>query len=151
MLRGKKTPILCINFDGVLHSYMSGWKGPSCIPDPPVLGAISWLRSLLSDADCVCAMAPRYLDFDVQIHSYRSRYWTGRRAMAKWLGEEFEESGYYYQLVELITFPKYKPQAFITIDNYVMIFNGQFPTTEQILNFMTINNVCFEKQIKLGE
>ncbi len=38
-------------------------------------------------------MAPRYLDFDVQIYSYRSRYWRGRRVMVKWLGEEFEESG----------------------------------------------------------
>lgn len=100
----KYHPILCVDFDGVLHSYKSGWKGPRCIPDPPVEGAIDWLRSLLSDADCVCAMSDRYLDFDVQIYSSRSRYFGGIRAMKKWLAKEFERAGYYWQLIELIKF-----------------------------------------------
>lgn len=47
----KKTPILSIDFDGVLHSYKSGWQGARNIPDPPVPDAIPWLRSLLSDPD----------------------------------------------------------------------------------------------------
>ena len=55
-------PILAIDFDGVLHSYSSGWKGSRNIPDPPVDGAIEWLNGLVSDGESVCAMAPRYLD-----------------------------------------------------------------------------------------
>lgn len=42
----KKTVVF--DFDGVIHSYKSGWKGMSVISDPPVPGigkAISKLRS----------------------------------------------------------------------------------------------------------
>ncbi len=128
-------PILCLDFDGVLHSYTSGWKGPRCIPDPPVIGAIPWLRSLLSVPDCVCPFAPRYLDFDVQIYSSRSRYWGGRWAMRSWLANQFEKCGYPPQLVELLKFPKYKPPAFLTIDDRAVTFSGKFPTVEELKSF----------------
>ena len=40
-------PILCVDFDGVIHSYASGWKGADAIPDPPVPGAMEFLREAL--------------------------------------------------------------------------------------------------------
>jgi hypothetical protein len=131
----KKVPILAVDFDGVLHSYTSGWRGPRNIPDPPVPGAIEWLRSLLTDADCVCAMAPRYLDFDVQVFSSRSRYWGGRHAIRKWLENEFEKAGYYRQLIELIRFPLWKPPAFLTLDDRAVTFAGVFPSVEEMKAF----------------
>ena len=134
-----RVPILCIDFDGVLHSYSSGWKGPRNIPDPPVPGAIDWLRFLLTDAECRCSMAPRFKDFDVCVYSARSRYIGGRRAMKRWLGRQFEEAGYYSKLVELIRFPLMKPPAFLQIDDRAMTFTGVFPTVEEMKAFRPWN------------
>lgn len=35
---GKFVPTVVFDFDGVIHSYTSGWKGATFIPDPPVPG-----------------------------------------------------------------------------------------------------------------
>ena len=32
------TPTVVFDFDGVLHSYVSGWRGATEMPDPPVPG-----------------------------------------------------------------------------------------------------------------
>lgn len=37
---------VAVDFDGVIHSYTSGWKGAANLPDPPVEGAIAWLNKL---------------------------------------------------------------------------------------------------------
>lgn len=34
----KWKPTIIFDFDGVIHSYSSGWKGVTVIPDPPVPG-----------------------------------------------------------------------------------------------------------------
>lgn len=65
-------PILLVDFDGVIHSYNSGWKGARVIPDPPVPGALQFL------ADAQKA-------FRVMIYSSRSRQWGGKWAMKQWL------------------------------------------------------------------
>jgi len=41
-------PILLIDFDGVIHSYTSGWQGAGVISDPPVEGAFDFNCKLLS-------------------------------------------------------------------------------------------------------
>lgn len=135
-----KTPILCIDFDGVIHSHSSGWKGPRDIPDPPVRGAIKWLRSLLSDPESTCSFAPRFLDFDVQIYSSRSRYIGARRAMKKWLRNEFKMAGYSDDLVELIKFPTKKPPASILIDDRGFKLQGYFPTVEEMKGMLKPRN-----------
>ena len=70
----RRKPILCLDFDGVIHSYESGWQGPDSIPDPPVEGALAFI---------VAALAT----FDVQIYSTRSHQPGGIDAMKDWLAK----------------------------------------------------------------
>lgn len=39
-----KKPIICLDFDGVIHSYTSGWHGAHVIPDARPFWASSPLR-----------------------------------------------------------------------------------------------------------
>lgn len=129
-LKPKKPPILCLDFDGVLHSYKSGWQGPRTIPDPPVNGAIEWLKSLLGVADNE-GIGPSIKTFQVCIYSSRSKYIGGRRAMKKWL----KKYGMTKYQIELIKFPLFKPAAFLTIDDRCFQFMGVFPDEEGLLEF----------------
>lgn len=64
--------LICVDFDGVIHSYTSGWQRASVILDPPVPGAFEWLQSLL-DAG-----------FKVAIFSSRSHQEGGIDGMQNW-------------------------------------------------------------------
>lgn len=121
----KRKPILCVDFDGVIHSYTSGWHGARNIPDKPMPGAINWLKSLIPVGDDV-----NHFDtlndhhFQVAIFSSRSRYLGGRRAMRKYLLRWGMSK---YQL-EYIKFPLMKPPAFLLIDDRAFQFKGKFPS-----------------------
>ena len=65
-------PTLCLDFDGVLHSYTSGWQGADVVSDPPTEGAMEFL-----------SRAVRH--FDVAIYSSRSHQPNGILAMQLWL------------------------------------------------------------------
>lgn len=127
-------PILCLDFDGVLHSYSSGWKGAKIIPDPPTQGAIEWLRSLLGCPENE-GIGARYLDFRVAIYSSRSHQSGGIKAMKKWL----EKHGLTKYEIELIDFPKYKPPATLGLDDRVLTFNGIFPSVDEMRRFKPWN------------
>lgn len=43
--------------------------------------------------------------------------------------------GFYYQLVELLKFPLFKPLAFLQIDDRAMTFKGKFPSVEEMKDF----------------
>jgi len=117
-------PIICIDFDGVIHSYTSGWQGPDVIPDPPVPGAIAWLMDLLLSSK-----------FTVCIYSSRSRYEEGVRAMQDWL----RHYGVSTLAIYSLEFPTQKPAAFLTIDDRAMCFQGVFPSIPDMLAFRPWN------------
>lgn len=122
--------IICVDFDGVLHSYSSGWQGPRVISDPPVPGAIEWLTRIAGEPESVCAFA--YNEFEVHICSSRSAYWGGRRAMKRWL----LRNGLDRRWLDIIKFPIHKPAAWLTIDDRAICFTGKFPLEEQLRAFV---------------
>lgn len=130
----KNKPILCLDFDGVIHGYTTGWTGPGNIPDPPVPGAIEWIRSLLGCPENE-GIGDRYKDFKIAIYSSRSRYWFGRWAMKNWLTKH----GLTRYEIELIDFPTQKPPAFLQIDDRAICFTGIFPTAEEMKAFKPWN------------
>lgn len=130
----RSKPILCLDFDGVIHSYTSGWKGIEEIPDPPVDGAIEFLYEATQH-------------FNVCIYSTRSQSDWGVSAMRDWLGKW--EAVYWASnpdkprprtcLTLLIDFPKSKPPAFVSLDDRVLTFNGVFPDMETLKTFKPWN------------
>jgi hypothetical protein len=123
-------PILCLDFDGVIHSYSSGWKGADVVPDPPVDGAIDFIRRALKD-------------FRVAIYSSRSGQPNGILAMQTWLMlqvlpdcETHEDAK---RFVEAIEWPQEKPPALVTIDDRAVTFTGVWPSLADLLAFKPWN------------
>jgi hypothetical protein len=137
-------PILCLDFDGVIHSYTSGWKGAAVIPDPPVPGVGVYLLRAVHH-------------FRVAIFSSRSRSWRGRAAMKRYvrqllwdacLAETGEGEAAWSaiggsppdwipwtaydvrdqadQIAKGILWPWFKPSALMTIDDRALTFNGDW-------------------------
>ena len=119
-------PILCLDFDGVLHSYTSGWKGAAIIPDPPVAKMVPFLERAITE-------------FDVQIFSSRTGQEGGVDAMKKWLEyhvfdhfggamadpPELERA---IKIRDAIGWPTEKPPAMVTIDDRAIQFTGEWPS-----------------------
>lgn len=147
-------PILCLDFDGVIHDYKSGWQGASVISDPPVYGALKFLVGALDH-------------FEVHIYSSRSHQWGGRRAMKKWLKKHLivaeagagpsnwwvkriyrssfadpwsEEVAHAADLVvKEIKWPTFKPPALVTIDDRALTFTGPWPEISDLKAFKPWN------------
>lgn len=130
-------PIIAVDFDGVIHSYISGWKGAHVILDPPVPGAIEWLMTFLPKPKVGKKEPKAYHGPVVQIYSSRSKSWAGRQAMKKWLIDNGLPKEYISQ--EILKFPSMKPSAWLTIDDRAICFKGTFPTKEEMMDFVPWN------------
>lgn len=90
-----------LDFDGVIHSYKSGWKGITEIPDPPVSGikeAIDKIRD----------------KFNVVVVSTRCISPEGIKAVKNWLNK-------YNIVVDDVTAEK--PPAICYVDDRAICFN----------------------------
>jgi hypothetical protein len=128
-------PTICIDFDGVLHSYTSGWQGEHVANDPPVPGAIEWLRGLIEGG----VVKP-------VIYSSRSKAPAGILCMKEWLIRH----GLDVELADALHFPMQKPAAFLTIDDRAICFDGTFPPVQEMLDFEPWNKRTRAAQIRDG-
>lgn len=129
-------PTLCLDFDGVIHGYQSGWQEADFIPDPPVPGALSFLHDAIDK-------------FEVVIFSSRSHQPNGVRTMQLWL--KYHASKYYRPDLEKANkiinhfcmnekaWPKEKPAAFLTIDDRALTFTGAWPDLDELKKFKPWN------------
>lgn len=126
-------PILCLDFDGVIHSYSSGWKGADVIPDPPTDGAMRFIWDAAEH-------------FRVSIFSSRSRQSGGKAAMQAWLTKHFRDHWAADRtrcddILSEIEWPEEKPPAMLTIDDRALTFSGNwadYPPAE-LLKFQPWN------------
>ena len=121
-LSNKKT--ILVDFDGVIHKYLSPWRGYAVIPDDPVEGAIDWLKANI-------------LKYDIQIYSSRSKSADAIIAMQQWL----QVHGMTRTEVSNLKFPIQKPAAFLTIDDRAFCFEGKFPSDDFINKFTPWNKI----------
>ncbi len=109
---------ICMDFDGVIHSYHSGWEGPEIISDLPVVGAFATLDSYLTAG------------LEVFIYSARSETPEGIQAMKEWF--RFHN----FMNLDQLKFTNKKPHAVLYVDDRAYRFKGtEFPSVEYIQNF----------------
>ena len=97
----KKT--VCFDFDGVIHSYTSGWKGETAVPDPPVPG----IKEAISEI--------RANGYEVVVYSSRCKTATGMGAIMHYL--EMHD-------IEVDGVCSHKPPAIVYIDDRAICFDG---------------------------
>lgn len=114
-------PILCLDFDGVVHSYTSRWAGPDIVVDLPTDGAQAALERYLSH-------------FDVHIFSSRSHQPGGLEAMQQWMADHFDPL-----ICAQIGWPVVKPPAMVTLDDRALTFKGHWPTLDELIAFRPWN------------
>lgn len=114
---------VAVDFDGVLHSYTTPWRGAHVIPDEPVPGAIEWLHRTVQK-------------FDVVILTTRGRWPWGRWAIRRWLKRH--AGGLWYETmgargIEDVTVSAIKTAALIYLDDRAVRFDGRnFPTPSEV-------------------
>ncbi len=94
---------VCFDFDGVIHSYVSGYLGDDVIPDPPVPGIKEAIDRL------------REAGYQVVVLSSRSASREGREAMREWFAE------YGITIDGIYTT---KPSARCYVDDRAVCFDG---------------------------
>ena len=114
-------PTVVFDFDGVIHNYRNGWKGPDIIDDEPVLG----IRESLIDL--------KRAGYKIVVVSARCGYTGGKEAIIKWM----DKYGLYVD--DVVT---EKPPAICYVDDRAICFDGHPETLlEKVKNFVPWNKI----------
>lgn len=114
------TKLVCLDFDGVIHSYVSGWQGASVADDPPTPGAIQFIRAVLADPE-----------LSITICSSRFLHPSGKDTVRRYLSDH----GMTPEEIEQVYMDDRKPPAFITLDDRAHTFTGTFPSLHTLKDF----------------
>jgi len=124
-------PILCLDFDGVIHTYTSRWTFPEEIRDEVTDGFWEW------------AIEASKL-FHLVLYSSRSSSREARIAMSQWMLEKMtawwgDREG--EKPVLTIEYMSEKPPAFLTIDDRALTFTGNWDLfdPQTLINFKPWN------------
>ena len=121
----KEEKIIAIDFDGVIHSFKSGWTGFNKISDKPTKGAIKWLSNFIKQY-CIKN------NYKIVIFSSRCETYQGKRLIKNWL----KNNGLPLSYIKILTFSYMKPFAHVIVDDRVICFDGSFKNlTKKIINF----------------
>lgn len=93
------------DFDGVIHSYTSGWHGTATIPDPPTPGVIDALREVYEAG------------YEIVIVSSRCATEEGKTAIWDYLRQHHMS-----QYINRVCAEK--PPAIVYIDDRAICFDG---------------------------
>lgn len=127
-------PIICIDFDGVIHDYKEGWKDGE-IYGNATPGFFRWAINAVNH-------------FSLVIYSSRSKTPEGRQAMHEAIGKwsidaihagEVPEDYVWPCLFDNLEFSAEKPPAFLTIDDRAICFQGNWAALDpaELLEFRT--------------
>lgn len=114
-------PTLCIDFDGVIHSYEKGWQH-GIIYGSVVPGFFEWAEKAAKQ-------------FKLVIYSSRSKSEEGQMAMLAWLinqRREWRAAGGMHETTDALglEFADQKPAAWLTIDDRAIHFKGDWSAPE---------------------
>ena len=115
-----KQGAVCLDFDGVINSYKSGFVAIDDIPDPPVEGSFEAIEMYWRDG------------LKIYIFSTRNSFDEGRRAIENWL----LDWGLRRDILDDIEIVAEKPIAKMYIDDRGYHFTGDFPSSEDIEKFV---------------
>lgn len=102
-----KPQTICLDFDGVIHSYQHGWQGEAVIPDPPVHKVDLAIKELRKD-------------YRVVVFSARCRTDEGVEAIRAWLKKHN---------IEVDEVCRHKPPALVYVDDRAVRFSGDWQQT----------------------
>jgi hypothetical protein len=127
--------VICLDFDGVIHSYTSGWEGADVVSDGPVHGAMAAILEYQAAG------------FEVAVYSSRSSsahiggIQAMRSAIFQWMHAHIleihgtENMKLVTKATDAIVYPREKPAAFVTIDDRGIQFKGVWPSAKEIEDF----------------
>jgi hypothetical protein len=113
-MKKKWNKTAAIDFDGVIHEYVTPFIDPGVISDGPVSGAFNFLAELINDG------------WTVVIVSSRARQRRGRRAIRKWLRNKWLRKWCLGDAIPRLKITDRKVPAMFYLDDRAIRFEGSF-------------------------